>query len=328
MQSDATALDPDIIRQSTVPPVHVPARRKASAPKPMEPEIGLLKRMWRSIFGGPSTEPKPAARRDAPATRSVLGGTGAVPPPRYSDDTAADIEEIIRPATRSIGVDRRELVPADKLGFKPWTTICRLEITYATGKRCVASGFLVHPAVVATSAHVILHPDPSIGRATEIAVTPGFDQGPPRRRRLVSTTFRIRSGWGDPGPQGFLAANDYGAVLLSDPAAFAGFGVLEWCDPAALDLANNFAVSGYPAEKHGQWRNWNLVTEIGEVALRHVIQTTEGQSGSPLFQVKDGRVLVAGIHSRNIGDSNAARRVTDRVIGDYRAWTAEITPTA
>lgn len=329
MQNDGSpALDPDLGRMAGATPSPPPERAERAppaAPKalPPAPPAGPFKRAWRSIFGGGSDAPGPAPVREPPVTRSVTVGAG-LPPPRYSDDGP---EEMTRPATRSIPIERRELVPAEKLGFQPWTTICRLEVTYAAGQRHVASGFLIHPGVVATSAHVILHPDGGIGRATEIAVTPGFDLPPPRRRTLVSRTFRIRDGWGA-GPSSFLAANDYGAVLFPDPNAFAGFGRLDWCEPASSDFTGNFAVSGYPAEKHGQWRHWNAVTEVGEVSLRHVVQTTAGQSGSPLFQLKDGVVRVVGIHSRTVGDSNVARRVTDRVLADYRAWIGEIAPVA
>ncbi len=247
-----------------------------------------------------------------------------VPFPNYADEPPVAAAESM---ARGPLVDLREPVPLEKLGFMPWLSICRLEITFQNGKKGAATGFLTRSGLVATSAHVVLSPEPSFGMAMEIAVTPGYPQPADSGAVQVSHTFFRNAQWGQTQDH-FLTTLDYAAIQLPDPVPLlARFGFLDWGIPADLDVRDAFMISGYPGEKQGQWRHGSkIVGEPGEQAVRHSIMTTEGQSGSPMFLLEPGRRIgVFGIHSKAswmLPGANVARRVTNELIADFARWSA------
>lgn len=258
---------------------------------------------------------------------TIEGPLETEPPPlpdfSYSDERPAPLRRGFRSKELR---ETREAVPAEKLKFIPWQAICRLHVTYATGRRALATGFLIDPAFVATSAHVIRHPDPRYTQAAEITVTPGFQQPPAHRKSQTSRVFAANSKWGIDADS-FLGALDYGIIALPDRQAFKDFHYLQWGQPDSLDRRRRFTLSGYPAGLFGQWRGTNsIVGEPGELAIRHNVMATPGQSGSPFFTVvsrPEPMPVVFGIHSKEsteVPGTYIAKRVTHELLADYRDW--------
>lgn len=263
----------------------------------------------------------------SPSLPSIEGPLETEPPPlpsfSYSDESRVPIARTFRfEALREV----RELVPAEKLQFIPWLAICRLDVTYATGRRAPATGFLIDPVLVATSAHVLYHPDTRYGCAKEITVTPGFQQPRERRRSQTSRIFARNPKWGADSDS-FLGALDYGVIAIADRQAFEGFHILQWGQPDSLNASGRFTLSGYPSGMFGQWRHTNgIVGQPGNLAIRHNVMASPGQSGSPLFTVigqPQPNPVVFGIHSKEASDvpgTYIAKRVTHELIADYRQW--------
>lgn len=286
--------------------------------------LGQIFRPNRTAGGRVAGQPASAAIPASMHIESAAEATPPVPFPVYADEPAADATESL---ARGPLVELREPVPAEKLSFMPWLSICRLEIVYQSGRRATATGFLTRSGLVATSAHVVLHPDPLYATAAEITVVPGYAQPPDSGMAQVSRTFFRNARWGQSN-EAFLTTLDYAAIKLPDPfAVLARFGFLDWDIPADLDPRRDFMISGYPGELQGQWRHASkIVGEPGQWALRHSIMTTEGQSGSPMFVISpEKRISVVGIHSKAsslVPGANVARRVTNELIADFANWSA------
>jgi V8-like Glu-specific endopeptidase len=242
------------------------------------------------------------------------------PPPEPAPDSS--LESTGRESALS---DHREAVPGEHLDLLPYSAICHLEVHYRhTGAVQSATGFITRNGLIATSAHVIWHPDARIGHAERIVVRPGHPKVSGVER--IAQRFFINESW---GRDGFSSAFDYAAIWLPDHQELRKrFFCLDLCPPAAFKTVGPFTIAGYPgdADKKGrQWRqSGELQAQPDRSILYHRIWTSAGQSGSPMFLTKavDKRILVVGVHSAAIGSVNAARQVTGPMIETFDRWAA------
>ncbi len=273
------------------------------------------------------TEPaKPVALDKPAATENDVIFSKPLPKPRYDDEKQKRrfAPRLFKSRTAK-GAELREPVPSESLKFRPWICICLLRITYETGEKATATGFLINPMMVATSAHVLLNPD--FGIAREIEVDPGFLQVEGQISQ-VARDFRWNREW---CAGSFVAKYDYGVIKLPNPNVCAHCGQMTWCGLDAADLQQPLILSGYPGAKPGQRplqlrHKGNIVDEPGPMSMFHDIMTTEGQSGSPLFFISGSEARVVGIHSKASTDlpgTNVARRVTREMIDDYGRWAQQ-----
>ena len=204
------------------------------------------------------------------------------------------------------------------------------------------SGFLIEPGIALTAAHV-LH-SPRGGPAASIDFTPGcraagIAQGPNRRSsiKVGAASLRVPEAWlqGNYDEEG-----DYGIIFLPP-----GHGT-EACGHLVLDDVNaeflerrarydtpTYLVAGFPYEKAfgSLWFARGSLRSVSEHVIRHLVDTTQGQSGSPLFAVglerATGRKIpvVLGIHSRaGFGNFNIARRIDAGLLRDLKRWKAQL----
>jgi V8-like Glu-specific endopeptidase len=83
-------------------------------------------------------------------------------------------------------------------------------------------------------------------------------------------------------------------------------------------LVNN---SGYPGDKPTgtQWFNANRIVTVTGRKLYYYIDTMGGQSGSPIWRLKNGHRYAVGIHAYG-GSKNSATRISKPVFNNMRAW--------
>lgn len=265
----------------------------------------------------------------------------ALPEPSYFGDDRGFFEKGIANFKRKIfgprpSVNARKPVKNSEITYSPYISICRLVITYDTGKEHRATGFLLDGGMVATSAHVIHFPDSNIGKAASIHIEPGFQQPAGNVVSQISTIFRTNEAWGT-SPQSFRAKNDYGVIMLRNPTVFHGYGFMnfraydnEGLNRLIAENGNQFIMSGYPGEKNGQWYQIDAIGDErfrGRLSFVHHIHATKGQSGSPFFLMDNSpggaAPLALGIHSKASSDypgAFVACRVTDKMIADYQLW--------
>lgn len=219
---------------------------------------------------------------------------------------------------------------SDDIRLPPFQSICRLSIKYHEDKikTYKATGFLLNPSLVVTSAHVIQHPDGL--NAKEITVHPGYGAFINEQR---SFSFKKCSEWGQ-STGSIVPANDYGAILLEDSSLFANYWPLELVVSNTVKLkalvasGREFAISGYPVGSNLQVQTVGKLLDPRPNMFYHRVRAEWGHSGSPFFVVTKGppiTALVIGIHSKvaeDVSNAWAAARVTDRMRLEIREWNS------
>ncbi|WGW05996.1 trypsin-like serine peptidase [Tropicibacter oceani] len=244
---------------------------------------------------------------------------------RLPDDAAAPLE-MRRPDTtrRMLEIvlgqdDRTQVTPT--LDYV-WRCICKLRITAADGSPWVGTGWLAGPRLVITAGHVV-HIANRGGWVSEVEVIPGADGAAAPFGAAVSRRFRTVRGWAEDqsGP------HDYGAILLPPEASFGD--ALGYFGVAALDDVDLGAaalhLSGYPADKpaNTQWHHARSVGWTEPELLFYDIDTAGGQSGSPVWTVRDGVHYAVGVHRAGEATGNSAVRLTDPSYDNILAWNDE-----
>lgn len=235
--------------------------------------------------------------------------------------TAARVQYEDERETVCGGVDDRASV--SNPGGPPWRMICQLLVTGTNGLRVRGTGWFIGPRTVMTAGHCV-HSTKLGGWVETIEVVPGMDG---RRRPFgsaVSRSFRSVSGW----VENQSAPHDYGCIILpendrlGDKTGWFGFANLS--DDALENLLVNN--SGYPGDKAfgTQWFNAGRLTGTTGRQLEYMVDTAQGQSGSPVwrFTKTAGKRHVIGIHNYG-GCANRSTRITEAVIANMRRWKAQ-----
>lgn len=224
-------------------------------------------------------------------------------------------ERLLSPA----GATRAVLGPEDRKRVEdpkkaPWSLICCLEYRepgrwpFLSKWVPFATGWLVGPDKVLTAAHCLEYPSghEKVGEALkEIRVSPGREGNKFPFGHQTST--RLSSGWKKGTGNSRPPALDFGLIELpkpfphfTTPFAFGCSG-----DPACL-VGQKVCVSGYPVmadlEPGFQYFQDDEIVEIRDGLLRYRTDTTEGQSGGPVFLIHPtsagrARLQVVAIHS-------------------------------
>lgn len=252
--------------------------------------------------------------------------------------------------------DTRVRVPgAETLGV-PYRWICRLTVPSLDPfdrRYGMGTGVLIGPRHVLTAAHVLVsEKDTSHTVGDRLRVQPARN-GDAKRFKEVG----IR-GW-QAHPQAFVRArnryvlqpqHDYGLVTLdtavSDwslgPCPLGYWGLPGACgDNAQIGLeatdvvGQEVRVTGYPHDK-GTTTLWTgrgaLTWDARRGALLHTADTKPGHSGSPIWQIRNGRCVLVGVHSGASGrwrvdaagnttlTHNAGALLSPAVVAQLRQW--------
>jgi V8-like Glu-specific endopeptidase len=105
-----------------------------------------------------------------------------------------------------------------------------------------------------------------------------------------------------------------------------GEGPRSWerLDALLAGVAAN--ISGYPlqppagAEAHRQYFHARSLSSSERGLLRYSIDTSGGQSGSPIWIEVDGTRIAVGIHTSGDVGTNSGVRITEDVFRDMRQW--------
>jgi glutamyl endopeptidase len=248
---------------------------------------------WYAEFGDPAVGAMILKQRQQPASESVL--------------------EVV------IGKDDR--VKINNTTAYPWRTICSLRITAADNTSWIGTGWLVGPRTVITAGHcVYMHSHG--GWAKKIEVIPGRNGSTMPYGSCTATHFRSVKGWTNKKN----ITHDYGAIILpsncryGDRVGYFGYANLSFF--SLLGLKVNLA--GYPGDKPTGtiWFDARQITLVLARRLVYNIDTAGGQSGSPVWRLKDGKRHVVGIHTNGASTGNSATRITKPVFDNIKKWKA------
>ena len=200
--------------------------------------------------------------------------------------------------------DRQRQSPATTV---PWRLVCQLKVKRHDGGTSKCTGWFLGPRTVVTAGHCV-YSHKAGGWAQEIEVIPGMDEANRPYGSQKSSRFRSVEGW----IQGKNINYDYGAVVLPDNSLG---NMVGWFGIAALTNASmdNLLVNnaGYPADKDfgTQWYNAGRITRIQSQRFFYMLDTYGGNSGGPVWRLRDGKRHVVR-HPRIRRLPNSATRIT------------------
>ncbi|HVS15914.1 MAG TPA: hypothetical protein VMV46_18480, partial [Thermoanaerobaculia bacterium] len=271
------------------------------------------------------------------AARQLLGESRATASsklaPRRSTASDAGTGTGERRSSKAVfGADDR-IRTADTTVF-PYNTVVFVESEFPNGVFVFASGVLVSPYTVLTSALALY--DPLLGGfADSVLVVPGQTQ-PFEGAALVEPfgnqfgiELEVPQTWIDDGD----AASSYGAVFLEE--AFAGIDTFY---PIAFDLVPGGTVElvGYDESPQGetvsfaQWRRTGTLIGSDELFVDHRMDDDDGAVGGPLATTGSNRRLFAlnccvAVDQNDQPISNVGVRFTSDIQGQITGW-AEFEP--
>ena len=198
----------------------------------------------------------------------------------------------------------------------PYTAVCSLRIHSSSGKNYMGTGFLISSRVLLTAGHcVFIHGDS--GWAESIEVIPGRDSNEKPFGSVFANQFMSFDNWIENKDKNF----DMGVIILPEDCRLGEkvgwFGCKTYLDEKEYK-GRMFNISGYPGEMGGK-EQWKMSGE-GEsqgFLLKYDIDTTGGQSGSPVWIVNDNNLYVIGVHTMgNSSLGNFATRISEDFMRD------------
>jgi glutamyl endopeptidase len=227
-------------------------------------------------------------------------------------------EEPIR-ETR-FGTDERIRVE-DTARF-PWCAIASLLITAADNSNWIGTAWFVNPRTLITAGHcVYIKGDETIERngwVKKIQVMPGRNGDKLPYGSITAAEFWTVKGWGERG----LENCDYGAIILpvpfeKDPGSF-GFRV--YTDEELLNRSAN--VPGYPSDKETGtlWYDNRAMGKVEPEKVYYQADTAGGQSGCPVYVIRDKIRWAVAIHAYGGQQSNSGTRIHNDVFDNLKTW--------
>jgi len=237
--------------------------------------------------------------QDSDLFAQELFGSSRWPGPVEIDEDQEDV----RGTDDRVQVLARSTNPSTTLF--PFNTICFMD----QGGGVNATGTLIAPRVVITAGHVVK------GLST-VGVTPGMNLGATAAadRRPATPTTQTS------GDFAFHSSLDLALVFL--PVAFTKPARFMMLQPRGdLNTATLLTIAGYPRVSKAvvgtMWRHSDRLKLSGVSAthLDYQIDTTEGQSGSPLWLLGNDEIrLLLGVHIGAKSAENTGVRITCAVI--------------
>ena len=198
-----------------------------------------------------------------------------------------------------IGSDNRKLVNSSSY---PFSAVCSMIITWPDGARSSGTAWLYGKNTAITAGHCIYSADNG-GWATSIEISPGANQYSKPFGSVYATNLYTSTEWIESSDW----EHDYGVLKLSSNIGTStGWFGLSTGDTDII--GTDVTITGYPGEYYRQM--WTMTGEVVYATDRKVyynIDTTGGQSGSPIY---DSNYKAVGIHAyggAGIGENSGTR---------------------
>lgn len=283
------------------------------------------------IDEGPVEKPSTGQAADVEeGAGEVEAVPGVVVPEAVPVETAPDTSGLDDVAAASFGPAPEAIIGTDdrvqiqNTGAYPWRANASLLITARDGSTWVGTGWFISPRTLVTAGHCVFIKGSGVagrdGWVSSIKVMPGRNGTTLPYGSVTSTTFRSVSGWTVNGDHNF----DYGAIILPTPlgstTGWYGFGVFS----DAQLTGSTVNVSGYPGDKPSgtQWYHSNRVTAVNATKAFYTVDTMGGQSGSAVYQIRDGNRMAVAVHAYGGATANHGTRINNNVFGNLQQWKA------
>lgn len=219
-----------------------------------------------------------------------------------------------------IGTDDRLRI--DPASAYPWRAICSLLITARDRSRWIGTGWLVGERTLVTAGHVVYIHSRG-GWVRSIEVIPGRNAAERPFGSCTATAFRSVRGWTEDRNRDY----DYAAIIL--PESCPKGREVGWLGFANLDTETlerlTVNLSGYPGDKPPgtQWWHARRLTDVEPRTIVYNIDTAGGQSGAPVWRLRNGQRHAVGIHTNGFVGGNSATRISRPVYENLVRWKQE-----
>lgn len=236
----------------------------------------------------------------------------------YVASYAKTSTELDSPASEVI-IGNDDRIRINNTSSYPWRAVCSLLIKARTGKYYIGTGWFISPRTVMTAGHCVFLQNQG-GWAESVTVMPGRNGSSMPYGSIRSTHLRSNTGW----TRDKKADNDYGCIILPENqrvgarTGWFGFGYMG--DSSLKQKYLN--LPGYPGDKPSGtlWYHWKKVKRVTSRRVYYDIDTMGGQSGSPVYHIKDGKRYAVGIHAYGQSSGNSAPRITKGVFNLMKSW--------
>lgn len=228
---------------------------------------------------------------------------------------------------------QRQQVSGQEIEHTPWRKICDLLITANDGTLHTGTAWFISPRTLVTAGHCLFVHNPGTamhGMVREILVMPARNgetnaaQSPFGWVEVPRNHLQVHPNWKD-GNINF----DYGVIILPDGsppigAVTGGFGFAHFEDED-LDESTP-TLSGYPdnaPEDGTQWFEMNRIKQLNSRRVFYLIQTADGQSGSPVFFSGEDGDIACAIHNWGDISFNSGVRINQEVIDQLNDWRVD-----
>jgi V8-like Glu-specific endopeptidase len=304
--------------------LHTPVNNRAREDKPereelSEPEVGS---------DGDEAEPQGELEAGAadPNQVSLLESTEEAPRQEAPDtsalpDAGAASFDIPTSFLETVhGPDNR--VQISNTTQFPFRAIASLLITARDGTQYIGTGWFISARTLVTAGHCVFIHSPSKparhGFARSIQVMPGRNGSTLPYGSVTSTEFWTVRGWAEGGNENY----DYGAIIiptpLGDQVGRFGYGAF----PDAELKQRILNVTGYPGDKPSGtlWHDSKKAAALSSTKVHYDIDTFGGQSGAPVYMIRNGSRYGVAVHAYGGGTTNSGTRISSRVFNNLRSW--------
>lgn len=217
--------------------------------------------------------------------------------------------------------DRRRIETTNQY---PWSTVCKLKVTFSDGARAEGTGTMVGPHHVLTAGHCVI--DKEHGWAESVEVIPGYNGAEQPFGNAGKKMICSFAGWF----KAFDPKFDLAMVITdSDIGSKTGWMGMQALGDEELRTMR-VHTSGYPGDKDRAQRLYyaaGSLKSFEERRLHYKIATWSGQSGSALYERKlaaredeEADRWVFGVHTMGGPDENSGTRITPDVMKHLSDW--------
>ncbi|MDQ2583013.1 trypsin-like serine peptidase [Saccharothrix yanglingensis] len=283
----------------------------------------------------PAAPAAPALPGDTPV--SADGRVGGTPVPAAHPPSAgftgtgnpADARGV-RPVTgagpRVVAPDEQStasiIAPDERTRVNPTTVYPARANVYFTytkpnGATSWCTGWLYAANAVATAGHCVHSGGPSGGWNTAFTVHPGRNGATSPYGSCGTSAVYSVTGW----VQDASVEYDYAGLKLDCTiGTTTGWYGMNWA--ATPTVGTPVTSAGYPQDKPSatQWTTTSAISAVHTRQLAYHLDTTGGQSGSPVHHVGCSTYCADAVHAYGYGDHNRGTRITEAAFANLHNW--------
>ena len=207
--------------------------------------------------------------------------------------TDAYIPENVNPLKngRSIVHNTDERIRITNTSVFPYSAICYLRTVWPNGSDTVGTAWMYGPKVAMTAGHCVYDSSRG-GWAVSIEIHPGINGSTTNSSGYIASVIHTDKKYSSSENENY----DWGLLeFTTDIGNKTGYFGAQYY--ASSQVGKSITITGYPGEKNKQmWTESGTVAGWGTSRISYMIDTTPGQSGSPVYEYSSNNYRSMAIH--------------------------------